>query len=118
MNGKKKRETERQKLKDSKSGRGLEMKNVYESGSRKKFSFAFVISGFQTFSFSALLRGLHSVQMSWGNRIRNSTVKGKSHGKEQEGEDEEKKWEEYCEILSNFGKGPFKYNDCSEDTKI
>jgi hypothetical protein len=34
---KKERDRERQKLKDSKSGRGLEMKNVYESGSRKSF---------------------------------------------------------------------------------
>jgi hypothetical protein len=38
---KKKREREieiaRQKLKDSKNGRGLEMKNVYGSGSRKSF---------------------------------------------------------------------------------
>jgi len=35
--GKKEREIARQKLKDSKSGRGLEMKNLYESGSRKSF---------------------------------------------------------------------------------
>jgi hypothetical protein len=31
------REIARKKLKDSKSGRGLEMKNVYESGSKKSF---------------------------------------------------------------------------------
>jgi len=37
MNGKKKREIARQKLEDSKSERGLEMKKVYESGSRKSF---------------------------------------------------------------------------------
>lgn len=34
---KEEREIARQKLKDSKSGRGLEMKNVYESGSKKSF---------------------------------------------------------------------------------
>jgi len=33
----KKREIAKQKLEDSKSERGLEMKNVYESGSRKSF---------------------------------------------------------------------------------
>jgi hypothetical protein len=50
--------------------------------------------------------------------MRTGRVKGKSHGKEQEGEDEVKKWQEYCEILRNFGKGPLKFNGCSEDTKI
>jgi hypothetical protein len=56
--------------------------------------------------------------MSWGNRIRTFRVKENSHGEEEEGEDDVKKWKECCEILRNLSKGPLKYNGCTEDTKI
>jgi hypothetical protein len=37
MNGKKRERQGETEAEDSKSGRGLEMKNVYESGSKKSF---------------------------------------------------------------------------------